>query len=299
MANPSLSGETIKVMRVKSRTGPADIFVDIQAHMESGRFIRDNSLNKQDIRDFAFNGVDLGNCRDILDLGCAYGFFTRGLAGRLHPDAVLNGVDLCRECEEYYIMSCQESGYEGRFCLSEQAFCERYPDESFDLVLCSYALYFFPEAIPEIARVLRPDGFFVTVTHTGSHMRELIEIFKMLLTKHLGHPVRSLPLENLFAAFSSANGRRLLSPWFRELREKKYENALLIDPASLPGLIRYLCFKTVLFLPEECSLDDRFIRSVVADYLQEMLYRRNQFTISKSDTVYLCQYPVKKQTGRI
>ena len=94
---------------MKSKTGPAAIFGDIQAHMESGRFIRDNSLNKQDIRDFTFNDVDLGHCRDILDLGCAYGFFTRGLAGRLHPEAVLNGVDLCRECEEYYILSCRES----------------------------------------------------------------------------------------------------------------------------------------------------------------------------------------------
>ncbi|MDD3620662.1 MAG: hypothetical protein PHX57_14835, partial [Desulfobulbaceae bacterium] len=57
-------------------TGLADIFGDIQAHMESGRFIRNNSSNRGDIRDFTFNDVDLRNCRDVLDLGCAYGFFT-------------------------------------------------------------------------------------------------------------------------------------------------------------------------------------------------------------------------------
>lgn len=284
---------------MQSKRGPADIFGDIQGHMESGRFIRDNSLNKQDIRDFTFNDIDLGHCRDILDLGCAYGFFIRGLAGRLHPQAVLNGVDLCRECEEYYIMSCQESGYSGRFCLSDEVFCERYQDDSFDFILCSYALYFFPGAVPEIARILRPDGIFITVTHTVPHMPELIEIFKMLLTKHLGRPVRSLPLEKLFAAFSSANGRRLLSPWFGEIREKKYKNALLISGASLPGLIRYLCFKALLFLPGECSLDDRFIKSVVADYLQDLLYRGKHFTISKNDTVYVCRHPVKQQAGEI
>ena len=284
---------------MKSKPGPADIFVNIQAHMESCRFIRDNSLNKQDIRDFTFHDVDLSNCRDILDLGCAYGFFTRGLAGRLHTAAILNGVDLCRECEELYITSCQESGYSGRFCLSDQVFCERYPDASFDLVLCSYALYFFPEAIPEIARILRPDGIFITVTHTLPHMQELIDIFKLLLTQHLGHAVRSLPLEKVFAAFSNVNGRLLLSPWFQEVREKKYENSLLINAASLSGLIRYLCFKAVLFLPEESELDDRFIRSVVAGYVQGLLHGREHFTISKNDTVYLCQYPVNKQTGKI
>lgn len=282
---------------VESKHKAADIFVDIRAHMESGRFIRDHSVNRQDIRDFTFNDVALHGCRDILDLGCAYGFFTTGLAGRLHPRAVINGVDLCRECREYYIASCRESGYEATYCLSDHIFCERYPDSSFDLILCSYALYFFPQAIPEIARILRPAGFFITVTHALPHMQELIDIFRMLLARHLGHSVHALPLEQLFAAFSSANGRKLLSPWFREIREKKYANSLLIDKAALPDLIRYLCFKSVLFLPEGCGLDDGFIKSVVADYLHDFLSRRPYLSIAKSDTVYICRQPVKRESA--
>jgi len=278
-------------------TGLADIFGDIQAHMESGRFIRNNSSNRGDIRDFTFNDVDLGNCRDVLDLGCAYGFFTRGLAGRLHPDAVINGVDLCGECEKNFIMSCEESGYSCRFCLSDQVFCERYADASFDLVLCTYALYYFPEAVPEIARILRPAGTFITVTHTLPHMPEIIAIFKLLLTRHLGRTVTSLPVESLFAAFSSANGIQVLSPWFLEINEKKYTNSLLITTASLPGLIRYLCFKTRLFLPGDCGLDDRFIRTVVAEYLHDMLRRRRAFNITKNDTVYVCLRPSGKGSG--
>ena len=290
-------GKTRKDIPVKSKHKAADIFVDIRAHAESGRFIRDHSVNRQDIRDFAFHDVDLRDCRDILDLGCAYGFFTRGLAGRLHPRAVLQGVDLCRECGQYYIASCRESGYAATYCLSDQVFCERYPDDSFDLVLCTYALYFFPQAIPEIARILRPDGVFITVTHAVPHMRELIDIFKVLLAGRLRHPVQILPLEELFAAFSSANGRKLLSPWFRQISEKEYGNSLLIDKASLPELIRYLCFKSVLFLPEECGLDERFIKSAVADYLHDLLNRRPYLTIAKNDTIYICRQPVKRQSA--
>jgi len=280
------------VTQEKAKTKPADIFVDIQAHIESGRFIRDTSLNVQDIRDFAFKDVNLRDCKDILDLGCAYGFFIKGLAGRLHPDAQINGVDLWQGCEEHYITACRESFYTGNFCLSDKVFCKRYPDESFDLVLCSYALYFFPEAIPEIARVLRPNGLFITVTHTVPHMQELIDIIKKLLAKHTGSPVHSLPLEKLFDAFSSANGFQLLSPWFREIREKKYMNSLHINYDSLPGLINYLCFKKPLFFPDDCKLDTRFIKSVVADYLRELLSRQEFLTISKNDTVYICQYPL-------
>jgi len=275
-------------------TGCADIFVDIQAHIESGRFIRNNSSNKYDIRDFTFNDVDLSNCKDILDLGCAYGFFIRGLAGRLHPDARVVGVDLWQGCEEYFAKACRESGFTGKFRLSDEVFCKRFAEESFDLVLCSYTLYFFPEAIPEIARVLRPNGFFVTVTHSVPHMQELIDIIKKLLEKHVGHTVESLPLEKQIEAFSNINGFQILFPWFQEIRENRYVNSLRINEDSLPGLLNYLCFKRPLFFPEDCNCDVKFIRSDVADYFRKLLTRQECLTISKDDTVYICQYPQQK-----
>jgi ubiquinone/menaquinone biosynthesis C-methylase UbiE len=282
---------TDDVTQVRNRGRHADIFDDIEAHIESGRFIRDNSLNRLDIRDFTFADVDLSHCKDILDLGCSYGFFIRGLAGRLHPNAIINGVDLWQGCEKYYVEACGKAGYKGQFCLSDEVFCSRYPDESFDLVLCSYALYFFPEAIPEIARVLRPDGLFITITHTMPHMQELISIIKEMLEQHTACPVRQLPLEELMDSFSSANGMQLLSPWFRDISEKEYTNSLCIDRTSLPDLISYLCFKRPLFFPEGCMVDNRFIESTVADHFRNILSRQDVMTISKNDTVYICRSP--------
>ncbi|MDW7774034.1 MAG: methyltransferase domain-containing protein [Desulfobulbaceae bacterium] len=276
---------------MKKRERHAEIFVDIEEHIETGRFIRDHSLNRTDIRDFTFADVDLSRCKDVLDLGCSYGFFIKGLAGRLDPGALINGVDLWEECEKYYLDACRKSGYPGRFCLSDEVFCSRYPDQSFDLVLCSYALYFFPEAIPDIARVLRPNGLFITITHAMPHMQELINIVGDLLKKHTGCPAGPFPLEELMDSFSSANGCRLLSPWFREICEKKYVNSLRIDAASLPGLIRYICFKKPLFFPDGCMVDDRFIETVLAAYFRDLLAKHEFLTISKDDTVYICRYP--------
>ena len=280
-------------------TRHADIFVDIPAHIASGRFIQDVSTNKHDIRDFTFSDVDLRGCKNILDLGCSYGFFTRGLAGRLHPDAHVTGVELWPRCEEYFLAACGDSGFSGQFVVSDKVFCKRFADKSFDLVLCSYALYFFPEAIADIARVLRSDGLFVTVTHTVPHMQELVGIFKKLLVKHKGIPVQILPLEKLFAAFSNANGQKMLLPWFQEVREKEYANALRIDEASLPSLINYLCFKRPKFIPGEYKLDEQFIRSDVADNVRELLTRQGALMISKDDTVYICQYPLVERSREI
>lgn len=273
---------------------PTDIFVDIDAHIESGRFIRDNSLNTQDIRDFTFNNIDLSGCKNILDLGCAYGFFTRGLKGRLHPDARVLGVDLWEGCREYYINACRESGFVGEFCLSDKMFCKRFPDEKFDFILCSYALYFFPETISEIARVLRPEGFFITVSHTVPHMQELIDSIKKLLIMHFGVPPQTLPLENQFRNFSSANGFQLLVPWFRQISVKQYKNILQINNAALPGLIKYLCFKRPVFFPDNPLFDADFIKTVVADYFREVLVQQEFLTISKNDTVYICKKPVQE-----
>lgn len=272
----------------------ADIFVDIEAHIESGRFIRDTSTNKHDIRDFTFGDVDLRGCRDVLDLGCSYGYFTRGLNGRLHPEAHVIGMDLWPGCEKYFLDACGESGFSGQFLLSDKVFCKRFPEACFDFVLCSYALYFFPEAISDIARILRPGGYFIAVTHCVPHMRELVDIIKRLLEKRVVPPPGSLPLEKLFDAFSDANGYRMLSPWFREIREKKYTNSLRINAAALPRLINYLCFKKPKFIPGEYELDDRFIEADVADHLGELLSHREFLAVSKDDAVFVCRGPVKK-----
>lgn len=276
----------------------ADIFGDIQAHIEAGRFIRANSLNQQDIRDFTFSGVDLRGCRNVLDLGCAYGFFISGLANRLDPDAVVQGVDLWPGCEEPFIEACRRAGFSGRFHLPIQPIGRQYPDASFDLVLCTYALYFFPEALQEIARLLRPAGLLIAVTHNYPHMQELAAIVRKLMGEHRGGPVGPLPLEKLCRAFSDTNARQLLAPLFAEIEEKRYENALLINAYSLPDLIRYLCFKRPLFFPDEPLFDNRFITKVVASYLRTLLTRQQSLTISKSDTVYICHRPLNTSGPR-
>jgi len=137
------------------------VFDDVQAHLRIAELIRRFSTNRRDVRRTSLEGLDLKDCRQILDLGCAFGSFTDKLEGRVSPDAVATGVDVIGGYEPLFLAACRRAGIRGRFFSTGTPILETFADRTFDLILCSYALYFFPEAIPEIARLLHPQGTFV------------------------------------------------------------------------------------------------------------------------------------------
>ncbi|MCB2184632.1 MAG: class I SAM-dependent methyltransferase [Desulfobulbaceae bacterium] len=268
----------------------AEIFVDIEKHKNAGRFISSCSINRQDIREFTFAGEDLTACRSILDLGCAFGYFTSGLKGRVHPEATIVGIDLWEGCEDYYVNACLNAGIAAQFCLSKRPFCALCPANRYDLALCSFALYFFPDALPEIVQLLKEKGIFITIAHSRPHMQELVQLVKDLLVEDGYNRPEALPLESLIAKFSAGNGMELLSPWFEEIKVKEYGNALRIDTETLPHLMKYLRFKRPLFLPEELHVEEDFMERVEARIRQEIA-AKGSFMISKDDVVFVCNGP--------
>ena len=66
----------------------------------------------------------------------------------------------------------------------ESSRIKKYPARSFDLIICSYALYFFAGMIPEISRILKRDGIFITITHSQCDMQELVDITKKIMKRN-------------------------------------------------------------------------------------------------------------------
>ena len=136
----------------------AGVFRDATKHRQIAGIIGKYLLNRNDIREVALNEIELSDSKDILDLGCGFGFFTEALKDRVHQDARVTGIDRYPEYEWFYFQSCEKAGIKADFRSNGIDLIRKLNDNSFDLILCSYALYFFPEAIRDIARVLKDNG---------------------------------------------------------------------------------------------------------------------------------------------
>lgn len=202
------------------------VFRKVQKHRCIEQLIRRFSSNKADIRITALNQVDLTHCQNILELGCAFGSFTEALKNRLHPQARITGLDIVPEYELFFLEACKRAGYSGTFSSTGVNSIKKYPAGAFDLVICSFALYFFIDIIPEIARVLK-NGFFITITHSSCNMQELIALTKTILKKNkLLSNNELLPMEIILRQFSAENGASLLSPHFRRIQQIDFDNSL-------------------------------------------------------------------------
>ena len=273
------------------------VFTDVRTHRSMASLIRRHSTNRDDVREVALNGLDLGGCRNLLDLGCGFGFFTEALKGRVHPLAVITGVDVIAGYEEAFLDTCKNTGIEGRFFSAGVSLIKKFASQTFDLVLCSYALYFFPDAIAEISRIMAPDGIFVVITHDKNNMKELISVTKDILKKNNILKEERLPLENIISQFSSENGMEVLTPWFGRVTTVDYGNSLVFRPEDGPRIVEYLSFKSP-FLLSGTNVEMEWVVNLLSMQFQQPSFLRDGFTISKNDRVFICSSPLDGQARR-
>jgi ubiquinone/menaquinone biosynthesis C-methylase UbiE len=268
------------------------VFRDVQKHQLIGQLIRRFSTNKDDIRQTALGQVDLSNCQNILELGCAFGAFTEALQGKLHHAAKITGMDIVPEYKPFFLTACKRAGYTGTFSASGIDQIKKYPAASFDLIICSYALYFFADIIPEIARVLKKDGMFITITHSVCDMQELVEITKNILKQNnlLGDK-QSLPIEILVDRFSAENGDKFLQPFFGEIQAIDYKNKLIFQPQEIDCFLEYFHFKKSFFLTgandHKKNIADQLVRE-----MKDTAIREKNISMCKDDKIFIASHPL-------
>jgi SAM-dependent methyltransferase len=266
------------------------VFRDVHEHQRVADLIQRFSTNKGNVQKIALDGLDLANCRQIIDLGCAFGSFTEKLKGRVHPGATATGVDIIAAYEPLYLAACRRAAIQGWFFSEGAPILKNYPDRSFDLALCSYALYFFPEIIPEIMRLLRPDGFFAVITHHRRNTVELIDMTKRILETSGLLQEKKLPLEIITDRFSSDNGESLLKPWFGRISVIDFSNALVFSGEDSEYLLEYFRFKSPLYLADT-GLDAQALLPMILGELHQVSSAGKGMTISKDDRVFICSRP--------
>jgi ubiquinone/menaquinone biosynthesis C-methylase UbiE len=268
------------------------VFRDVQKHLAIAQLIRRFSTNKDDSRKTALNQADLSSCQHVLELGCAFGAFTEALKDKLHQEAKITGIDIIPEYKPFFLEACRRAGYSGLFSSSGIDKIKKYPADSFDLVICSYALYFFPDMIPEISRVLKKDGLFITITHSHKDMHEMVGIVKKILKQNNSlDDKQSLPIELIFEQFSAENGKKLLHPFFGRISAIDFKNTLVFQPQEIGSFIDYFQFKKSFFLMETGAHNKTIINQLMTE-LQDLAMKKNLVTMCKDDKIFICSQPI-------
>lgn len=264
------------------------VFRKVLKHRHIEKLIRQFSSNKEDIRLKALNEVDISSCRHVLELGCAFGAFAEALKGRLQPHASITGLDMIAEYEPFFLEACKRAGYRGTFSSSGVHTIKKFPPESFDLIICSFALYFFVEMIPEIARILKKDGIFITITHDQCNMEELICITRKTLEEYNLLPKNKLlPIELIVRQFSAENGEEMLRPYFSRIQKINFANSLIFQPWEIYFFIDYYQFKSPFFLIGT-GADQKNIVDKLLHKLQDIGAESKLITMCKDDAIFIC-----------
>jgi len=294
----SVEGKGISVMSEDSLYSVEDIrktYEAVRDHVETRRLISRNSVNRHDIREAALEGLDLTGVAGVLDLGCAYGFFTEKLAGRLKVGAAITGLDLVDKANKEPFLAVVESmGYRGRFVAGRADLIGDMDTGSLDLVVASYSLYFFPHLIGEIARILRPNGIFIAITHTESSLQEVIRLIpgcvRAVGVEAPGEPAIGRLLRN----FSLENGEAQLREHFGRIEKIPFENDLSFPQGDIEDCIDYLGKKRNLLFKEIFDTNPKMIDEALSCFyreLRESARRQGSVVITKDDGIFRCFEP--------
>ena len=269
----------------------AEVFRDVSSHMIVSGIIRDQLTTNLDVREEALKGLDFAGFTKILDIGCGFGFFTGGLAGRLSPESEVTGIDLHDKYRKYYLASAEKAGIKGKFISAGISVINDFNEGTYDLIICSYALYFFPEYIRQISRILKDQGLLVVITHSCPHMKELTYLVKEIMaSENISHD-SLLPYEMLINRFCDYNGNDMLSPFFKLVSRKEFRSEILFDRSDFSKFVEYFRFKTPFFIPSGKD-DKKKLTDKILNKVQNLIEQEGCFHITKDDTIFVCSKPL-------
>jgi len=269
----------------------AEVFRDVSSHLLVSGIIRDQLTTSKDIREEALKGLDFTGFTRILDIGCGFGFFTGGLAGRLSRKAEVTGIDMHEKYRKYYLGTVEKAGIKGKFISEGISVISSFNEKTCDLIICSYALYFFPEYIYHISRILKESGLLVIITHSGPHMNELTFLVKeVLASENISHD-SLLPYEILINRFCDYNGNDLLSAFFRNVSRKEFRSEILFNRSDYRKFSEYFRFKTPFFIPSGKG-DKKKLTDKILNTVKSRIDIEGCFHITKDDTIFVCSKPL-------
>jgi SAM-dependent methyltransferase len=256
-------------------------YAEPDVHEAIARIIRRYSTNPADVRHETLRGIDLSGATRLLDLGCGYGSMVEALAGKIPPGVEVIGVDMHSSNEGVFLARARAITGSARFICRKLDSRLDFPTQSFDAVIAAYSLYFFPRLIPEVARVLKPDGVLVSLTHSESSFRGMLAA--------MGVSARQSALHSLLLEFSAENGAARLAEHFGAVESRPYPNTLVFRAGDLEDYLALVRFKLPSLLPGGDPALGR-PKDLLAR-ARELLVREGCVSIEKDDAVFIATEP--------
>lgn len=242
-------------------------YSDHELHSLIGSIIRERSENQKDIRSVVSDAIPWKRIKKVLDLGCGYGWFEEVMPGGL--DLII-GIDCLKENEAPFLEKAAAKSREAGFRVMLLPAYTGLQAQSFDLVLSLYSLYFFPETLREIGRLLRAGGLFVSITHSKSMLEEGQHYFDFR------------NLRKVIERFSAENGGDLLRRHFTQVDHIDYRNSLVFHAGDEKKLAMYIDFKKE-FIEKDAD------PNVVRDKMVSELHRKGEIRLNKNDRIFLAR----------
>lgn len=244
-------------------------YSDQLLHAKIGQIIRTHSENKTDIRKVANGLIEWRGVQRAIDLGCGYGWFEEGMKSGIGKKLkLIVGIDCLQENKPFFIQHAKEVAVDAVFLKRKLLNRIDFPADYFDLAICAYALYFFPEILSEVKRILRKGGIFLVVTHSESMLEEGKQFFDFR------------NLRTVIERFSAENGENILKKYFRNITAADYPNSLVFQKGDKKNLSLYIDFKRE-FIRQDADPD--FVRETM---LRE-LSKSGVFRLNKDDRIFL------------
>lgn len=265
-------------------------------HEAIASLIRRRSANREDVREVLLRGLDLSAAREVLDLGCGFGLLAETIARRVAADARLTGVDACAPNAAPFCRRVEAAGRRARFITARVGSQLPWPAAAFDLIVCSYSLYFFPDVLPDLARLLAPPGRLLVLIHSERSFGRLIAA--------AGLDPAACALMPLLRQFSAENAPQRLAPHFEAVERIEYPNELRFGPEDREEIFAYLRFKLPWLVPDagadgwpaaradgspDAGADG--LPASMRRSVDQWLARHGELVVEKSDAGFRCQGP--------
>ena len=251
----------------KAAEGPIKSYANYEQHARIAGIIREHSENKRDIRSTINSLIPWDRVENVLDLGCGYGWFEEVMPAGL---LTIVGIDCLEENRAPFLDAAKKRAREAHFYTLQLPAQIGVPPGNFDLILSLYSLYFFAPVLPEVRRLLKPEGLFVSVTHSNSMLEEGQHYFDFKNLRRV--------IEN----FSAENGETKLARHFETVTYEDYPNSLVFRRGDEEKLAMYIDFKSGFI---EKDADPALVR----DTMLRELKRRGSLRLNKNDRVFLAK----------